>query len=333
MLIRDVSAAVVRLGLARRKILVAVSGGLDSTALAQALHLLAQKFSLKLAIGHVNHGLRGRESDADQAAVRGLAEALGLAVCTARADPASLREGRSSRDRPTPQEAARLLRYRALDTMAREVGADVIATAHTADDQAETVMLRLLRGTGPDGLAGIPERSPDGRIVRPMLRVERAEIRQFAQQQALRWREDSSNRNVSYARNRLRLRWLPGLAQDFNPRLLRAIGSLAEAQREDSEWIAAQVEREVAWRFGVEGGWLRIEAKDWQATPEALARRLVRWALIECGRGRDVSRVHLERMLDFLRSGRPGTHIELPGGLRLERDAVNFRMGPVDPSA
>ncbi len=118
MLIHEVSASVARLGLARRTILVAVSGGLDSTALVQALHLLSQRSSLKLAIGHVNHGLRGRESDADEAAVRGLAEALGLPVCTARVDLASLREGRSSRDRPTRQEAARLLRYRALDTMA-----------------------------------------------------------------------------------------------------------------------------------------------------------------------------------------------------------------------
>lgn len=330
MLIREVSAALARLGLARRKILVAASGGLDSTALVEALRLLSERDGLKLSIGHVNHGLRGSESEADQDSVRALAQALALPFCSVRVEPASLRRGRSSRERPTPQESARLLRYRALERMARELGADVIATAHTADDQAETVLLRLMRGTGPDGLAGIPESSPDGRIVRPMLRVDRAEIRRFARQRALRWREDSSNQSVAYARNRLRLRWLPGLARDFNPRLLRAIGSLAEAQREDSEWIAGQVEREAASRFAVEAGWLRIEAKDWQALPEALARRLVRWALVECGGRRDVSRVHLERMLDFLRAGRPASHIELPGGLRLERDATGIRMGPLD---
>ena len=138
-----------------------------------------------------------------------------------------------------------------------------LATGHQADDQAETVLLRLLRGTGPDGLGGIPERSPDGRIVRPLLGVSRAEIERFARSRRLSWREDASNASERYARNRLRRRWLPGLTQDFNPRLLRAIGNLAEAQRRDSEWIISRVEQEAASRFTQEGGWLVIDAKDW----------------------------------------------------------------------
>ncbi len=329
MLVREVLAAVGRLGLAGRGVLVAVSGGLDSTALLHALHLLSESQRLNLSIGHVNHGLRGDESEADETAVRDLAAALGRPVRVARVDPRALREGLSSRERPTLQEAARTLRYRALAELAEQAGASRIATAHTADDQAETVLLRLMRGTSPDGLGGIPERSPDGRIVRPLLRVSRDQIERFARAQGLCWREDSSNRRVEYARNRLRRHWLPGLAGDFNPRLLRAIGGLAEAQREDSEWIATLVEREAASRFAVDGQWLQIEAKDWSELPEALARRLARWALVRCGEGRAVSRVHLERMLSFLRSGRPGTRIELPGRLYLERDARGFRIGPV----
>ena len=115
--------------------------------------------------------------------------------------------------------------------------------------------------------------------------------------------------------------------------MLRAIGSLAEAQREDSKWIAGQVEREAASRFAVEAGWLRIEAKDWRETPEALARRLMRWALVRCGGGRDVTRVHLERMLAFVRKARLHTYIELPGGLRLERDRAGLRLGPLGPGS
>jgi tRNA(Ile)-lysidine synthase len=329
MLVGEVAAAVDRLGLAGHGVLVAVSGGLDSTVLLHALHFLAENHRLNLSIGHVNHGLRGDESEADEAAVCGLATALGWPVQVARVDPGALCEGVPSRERPTRQEAARTLRYRALAAMAERSGAARIATAHTADDQAETVLLRLMRGTSPDGLGGIPERSPDGRIVRPLLRVSRGQIEGFARARRLLWREDSSNRHVEYARNRLRRHWLPGLAGDFNPRLLRAIGGLAEAQREDSAWIATLVEREAASRFVTDGRWLQIEAKDWSEMPEALARRLARWALVRCGEGRAVSRVHLERMLSFLRAGRPGTHIELPGRLRLERGAAGFRLGPI----
>jgi hypothetical protein len=123
------------------------------------------------------------------------------------------------------------------------------------------------------------------------------------------------------------------LAGDFNPQLLRALGDLAEAQREDAAWIEAQVEREAASRFAWEGGWLRIEAVDWRETPEALARRLMRWALVRCGGGRDVTRVHLERMLAFVRNARPRTILELPGGLRLERDRAGLRLGPLGPDS
>ena len=156
MLEREISQAVTRLGLAGRRVLVAVSGGLDSTALLHLLHAQARRHRLELSVGHVNHGLRGEASDADEAAVRALADALGLPVRSLRADPRPRREGGPSRSRPTLQEAAREARYEALRELAAELGAERIATAHTADDQAETVLLRLLRGSGPDGLARHP---------------------------------------------------------------------------------------------------------------------------------------------------------------------------------
>jgi tRNA(Ile)-lysidine synthase len=219
--------------------------------------------------------------------------------------------------------------------MARALGADCIATAHHADDQAETLLLRLLRGTGPDGLAGIPEHSPDGLLVRPLLRVSRAELRLHAEAHGLCWREDASNLSPDYARSRLRTTWLPGLAADFNPRLLRAIADLAEAQRRDSEWIASWVAREADARFSREGACLRIDARDWRRLPESLSRRLAREALIRCGGGRDASRMHIERMQAFLGGARPRTRLELPGRLVLWRDAQGFRLGPasVGPEA
>ena len=332
MLIRETKRAVDALGLSGRSVLVAVSGGLDSNALAHALLEITREKCLKVSIGHVNHGLRGDESEADQQAVLQLADRLGVPAFSRRVEPAQLREGRSSRERPTLQEAARTLRYRALREMAEEGGCQHVATAHNANDQAETVLLRVFRGSGPDGLGGIPERSSDGVVVRPLLRVSRTEIEAYAAQRGFTWREDRSNLSVAYARNRLRLRWLPGLAGDFNEQLLMAVGDLAEAQRRDSEWIGALVEQEAALRFTPRGCWLRIRAEDWDELPEALARRLARWGLRRCGGGRDVTRVHLERMLAFLRTARSGARLELPGGTRLERDREGFRLGPTEPA-
>jgi tRNA(Ile)-lysidine synthase len=333
MLDREISQAVRRLGLAGRHVLVAVSGGLDSTALLHLLHGQARRHRLAVCVGHVNHGLRGEASEADEAAVRALANGLGVPMRSLRADPRPRREGGPSRSRPTLQEAAREARYEALRKLAADLGADRIATAHTADDQAETVLLRLLRGSGPDGLAGIPECSPDGVIVRPLLHVSRSELEAHAAAHGLTWRDDASNAKPDYARNRLRLRWLPGLASEFNPRLLRALTGLAEAQRRDSEWIEAQVEREAASRFSEDGAWLVIDAKDWAELPEALARRVARAALRRCGIGREVSRVHLRRVLAFLRKGRSGTRIELPAGRVLWRERSRIRLGPLGPSA
>lgn len=301
------------------RMLVACSAGIDSTVLVDVL----ARLDLELSIGHVNHGLRGAESEADEAFVRELGRERGLEVLAERVEPGRLREGCSSRQRPTLQEAARQLRYEALERMRRAAGAAWIATGHNADDQAETLLLRLVRGSGPDGLGGIPPVS--GHRVRPLLRVARAEIEAYARRRGLRWREDASNASPAYARNRMR-RVVRALEADFNPRLLRAIGDLAEAQRQDSAWITELVEREAGWRFAERDGALAIDAKDWSELPEALALRLAREALRRCGARRHVSRVHLERMVAFLRQGRAGTRIELPGGLVLARQGEGFRL-------
>lgn len=344
-LLRRLDAALGPLDVAGRAVAVACSGGVDSTALVVALVERARRHRLRVSIAHVNHSLRGVEADLDEAAVAALAEKLGVPFASARVEPRAARaQAVSSRARPTVQEAARRLRERALRRLAGELGAGRIATAHTADDQAETVLLRLLRGVGPAGLGGIAPHSEDGVFVRPLLRASRAEVLAYAAARGLLWREDPSNADRHYARSRLRHDWLPGLRAAFNPGLLRALGDLAEAAREEAGWIDALVAEEAGRRFrpvpGGDGGeaGLRIEAHGWERdrTPDAFARRLLRRALHQLGSGRDVSRVHLDRALAFLREARPGACLELPAALRLLRDARGFRLGrfglrPVGP--
>lgn len=335
-LLHALEAALPALGLEGRAITVACSGGVDSIALTHALHRLADRAQLRLSVAHVNHTLRGAESDGDEAFVRAFAASLALPFASECVDPRALvQAAASSRARPTMQEAARRLRADALRRLARQLGAERIATAHTADDQAETVLLRLLRGSGPEGLGGIPERSRDGLVLRPLLHASRADVLAHAKTAGLRWREDPSNANPHYSRARLRADWIPGLARDFNPNLLRAIGDLAEAQRRESEWVGAFVEAEASRRFTWNGaGQLCIEAKGWEpdATPDALARRLARLALHRLGSGRDVTRAHIDRIVRFWRAASPGRSIELPGGLTLARNAKGFCLARHLPS-
>jgi len=310
------------LGVDGGRLLVAVSGGRDSMVLLDLCCRATAGTGIELVVAHVNHGLRGQESEADERLVREAARRAGLEFRSRRVEPEADRAKSNSRSRPTLEEAARNQRRAALTSIADEADCRWIATAHHAADQAETVLLRILRGTGPDGLAAMDSRSPDGRWLKPLLEVLPEEIEEWATQHEIGWREDESNRDPAFARNRLRHDWLPGLSENFNPQLLRALGNLAEAQRRDREWIDGLVREAAKERIEVGPAGIQLAIDGWEQIPEALARRLVRFALIEAGLGRDVTRVHLLRALEFLRQGRAAgrnKRIELPEGFFLRR--------------
>ncbi|MBI3629760.1 MAG: tRNA lysidine(34) synthetase TilS, partial [Candidatus Rokubacteria bacterium] len=215
-------------------VLVAVSGGADSVALLHVLAALAAELSLRLTVVHLDHGLRP-DSAADAAFVESLARARGLPVVV---DRIAVPPGGSLEAR------AREARYAALRRHAARLGADRVALGHTADDQAETVLMRLLEGAGPRGLAGIPP--VRGRYIRPLIETRRAGIVETLTAAGLTWREDPSNRDPKFLRNRIRHELLPLLASTYNPAIVPALARAAALTRELLAQVSAVAERELA---------------------------------------------------------------------------------------
>ncbi len=212
-------------------VLVAVSGGADSVALARALSALHTSGAGRLILAHCHHGLRPQAADADRAFVEGLGQTLGLPVEVYLANLAQHAEGIGL------ETAAREARYRFFESAAARLGARYVVTAHTRDDQAETILHRVLRGTGPSGLAGVPQTrllSPATTLVRPLLGVSRQEVLAYLQTLGQTYCEDETNADTRFTRNRIRHRLLPWLREEFNPNVdeaLLRLGQLtAEAQ-------------------------------------------------------------------------------------------------------
>jgi tRNA(Ile)-lysidine synthase len=230
---------------ARATGVIAISGGPDSVALARALVSLQERGKVgDLVLAHFNHRLRGAESDEDEAFVEKLAEQLGQtgAAVRFRSDRADTRAIAQSQGENL-ESCARRLRYDWLAHVAREEHAAWVATGHPADDQAETVLFRLFRGTGLQGLAGIPERrelTAGIDLVRPLLHCSRAEVSRYLQQLGQAHREDNSNWNLDFTRNRIRHELLPHLAQHYNPAIVPILTRLADQAREVHELVAEQ---------------------------------------------------------------------------------------------
>ncbi len=188
-------------------VLLAVSGGIDSMVMLELFKRLQRRWHLRLGIVHINHQLRGAESEEDERFVRSAAVSCGIRFFCARVDVKTF----AHTHRCSKQEAARILRYEAIENIRSTVHADAVATAHQANDNAETLLLNIIRGTGIHGLAGIPIRRPNGRIIRPLLFASRKEITAYAGQRSISFREDSSNASLVYRRNELRHTILPAL--------------------------------------------------------------------------------------------------------------------------
>ncbi len=286
-----------------QKILVGVSGGADSVALLHILHKNRETLGIELAIGHVHHGIRGKEADDEADFVRQLAEALEIPLYATRENvPAD-----KKRLHLSTQEAARLVRHAFLRNAAGRIGAARIAIAHTETDRTETILLRILRGTGTAGLEGFP--AVDLPLIRPLYAIRREETEAYCRQWRLGICEDSSNQSFAYRRNILRLELLPYLREKFNVEVDSALLRLAKIAQQEADYLNGEtlrllgevVESEEPYKWTLNGEALRQQHR-------AIQRRIARKALQNVlGQTQNISFELLETTLERLQSREGGS--------------------------
>ena len=319
-------------GLASRRIVAAISGGPDSMALLLLLERLRGPMDFELHVAHADHGLRGDEAREDARFVEASARDMGLPATLGRLDVRALR----ARRRLSVEEAAREARYAFLFETATGLGASAIALGHTADDQAETLLLHLLRGSGSAGLAGMPsiarlpsaESSERIALVRPLLDTTKAETRAYCLLRGVMPREDSSNRSLEHTRNRIRLELLPHMER-YNPRIREALQRLSASAALDLDYVK-QAAEEARSRLSVadDGGGASISRAGFAALHPALQRHVLRLAYRELtGTALGLSHGHVEKMVR-LSGGRTGAWVVLPGGLRFTVGYDSLRLAP-----
>lgn len=302
------------------RVIVAVSGGPDSVCLLHVLAELAPEAGLQLEVAHFNHQWRGAESDGDENFVKGLAANLNLPFHLARADAAGVADGDhigaravgTQQGAQNREQAARRARQAFFASLNDHGAAGRIATGHTRDDQAETVMLRLLRGSGPAGLAGILPVTWAG-IVRPLLDVTRVEILQYLRERNIPWREDSSNRDLKFARNRVRHELIPQLTATWNPGLTDALAHLADLSYEEERWWRGPASPLESIHIESRSGGIELHADALAALPRAVARRAIRKAIgLAKGDLRRLEFEHVERILDLARGDDGHGRLHIP---------------------
>jgi tRNA(Ile)-lysidine synthase len=319
---------------------VAVSGGADSVALLLLLLELREQLGIVLSVVHFNHKLRGKASGADEKFVAKLAAQHGLPFFAEHEDIA----GKAKRERANLEDAARRGRYTFFEGLVLSGQLDRVAVAHTADDQAETVLAHILRGTGLAGLGGIHPVA--GCVFRPLLRIRRAELRAYLRSRHQAWREDATNRDTKRMRARIRRRLIPLLEKQFQPAAVEHLSQLAELAREDDAWLedAAELRVAVSAKQG-EGEW-RIAVADLlspqveretygsgeqlrsRRAAQALSKRIIRLLAKKVKpRSGQLSAVHVDAVLQLAQYPDSGKSLHLPGGVEVRRqhDALCFR--------
>ncbi|MCX7972929.1 MAG: tRNA lysidine(34) synthetase TilS [Candidatus Aminicenantes bacterium] len=291
-------------------ILLAYSGGPDSTCLLSLLVRLQSKIPFQLSLAHLNHGLRP-SAKKDETFVIQVAKKYALPLVLKRVDVRAYARKR----RLNLEEAGRELRYHFLEETRKRLGATKIATGHNLDDQAETFLLRLIRGSGPRGLRGIlPE--IEGKIIRPLIFFRRREIETYLKELKIPFCLDESNFDRRFLRNRLRLELIPLLEERFNPQIVANLARMADILREEEDFLEKIEEEQLSRVIKVEGNDLWLDAKALEKLHPALARRLIRRFLMRL-RG-DLREISFQEV-EAVRRLEPGKKIHLKRGIKLVR--------------
>lgn len=308
--------------------LVAVSGGLDSIVLLDVLAHLRQELSFEIVVGHIDHGLRGTTSAHDAAFIQSVASAYGIEAAIYCLTSSDLKGGHDEGQ----EGAAREARLEALQRLADETGAARIALGHTLDDQAETILHHLARGTGPTGLRGMrPVRFP---FIRPLLDVSRSDLHAYAAQHGLTWREDASNSDLAYTRNRIRHRLLPEL-RAINPRINEALGRMAD--------LAAELDEATTFLVGEKLSQLLVAPNDsgtsmdrraLAALPDSLSRLILREAIRRArGSLEGIEFAHIDAICALVMGTRSHGQLSLPGlHIQMQQDELAFLPTPPEQS-
>ena len=313
-----------RLILPGERVSVAVSGGADSVAMLRVLLELREELGAVLSVAHFNHKIRGAEADADEQFVKNLAQQFDLEFHSASADtPAYAREHHLSLE-----TAARELRHQWFAELLRDGKADKIATAHTQDDQAETVLMRVVRGTGTRGLAGISPWQRQKALIRPFLSATRKEVEACLRSLQQPWRKDLSNQDLRHARNKVRHDLLPLLQREYNPAIRQTLADLAEVARADEEYWQTELTGLMArlvrsgqpsrsGRSNRRQTNLAVDLAALQALPLAVQRRLLRSVGDQFGVALEFK--HIQELLLIANQARTSKALELPRGLVARR--------------
>ena len=302
---------------------VALSGGADSVALLYALRFIGIDYGASLFIIHVNHGLRGDESDRDELFIKRLGENLHLAFDSRHISIPNIRQQK----RGSIEDIARDERYRCFEEIKNRRGLTKIALGHTLGDQVETVLMKVLRGSGLSGLRGIlPVR--DNVYIRPLIETTRAEIVEFLHEQHVDYVFDSSNEDESYLRNRVRRKLLPELLESYNPQLFRTIGQMVDVLRLEDEYFSVKVE-EILTEWNLPDGKIPVvlSVNKFKGSHEALQRRIIRRLIGSVSKAKhEVEYRQVKAVIDFLVGGKPQGMVHIGGNVRVRReyDALFF---------